>query len=61
MEVCAIKFGSDVDELDEAGLDTVPGSSVLSARILEAPAPLECRRYMTLELGPARARSCSAK
>ena len=54
MEICAIKFGPEVDELEEAGLHTVPGSAVRSPRILEAPAALECRRYMTLELGPAR-------
>ncbi|SHH00355.1 NADH-FMN oxidoreductase RutF, flavin reductase (DIM6/NTAB) family [Kaistia soli DSM 19436] len=54
MEICAIKFGPDVNELDQAGLHTVPGEAVRSPRILEAPAALECRRYMTLELGPAR-------
>jgi flavin reductase (DIM6/NTAB) family NADH-FMN oxidoreductase RutF len=54
MEVCAIKFGPDVNELEQAGLHTVPGEAVRSPRILEAPAALECRRYMTLELGPAR-------
>lgn len=54
MEICAIKFGPDVDELAEAGLTTVPGLNVKSPRILEAPAALECRRYMTLEVGKAR-------
>jgi flavin reductase (DIM6/NTAB) family NADH-FMN oxidoreductase RutF len=54
MEVCAIKFGPDVDEIAEAGLTTVPGEMVRSPRILEAPAALECRRYMTLEVGRAR-------
>jgi flavin reductase (DIM6/NTAB) family NADH-FMN oxidoreductase RutF len=54
MEICAIKFGPDVDELAHAGLHTVPGTAVRSPRILEAPAALECKRYMTLELGPAR-------
>lgn len=54
MEICAIKFGPEVDELQEAGLTTVPGRMVRSPRILEAPAALECRRYMTLELGRAR-------
>ncbi len=54
METCAIKFGPEVDELAEAGLETVPGRSVRSPRILKAPAALECRRYMTLELGQAR-------
>jgi len=54
MEICAIKFGPDVDELAEAGLSVVPGLNVGSPRILEAPAALECRRYMTLEVGKAR-------
>jgi flavin reductase (DIM6/NTAB) family NADH-FMN oxidoreductase RutF len=54
MEICAIKFGPEIDELEQAGLHTVPGSVVRSPRILEAPAALECRRYMTLELGSAR-------
>lgn len=54
MEICAIKFGPDVNEIEHAGLHTVPGTAVKSPRILEAPAALECRRYMTLELGPAR-------
>ena len=54
MEVCAIKFGPEVDELAEAGLTTVTGEMVRSPRILEAPAALECRRTMTLEISRAR-------
>lgn len=54
MEICAIKFGPDVNEIEHAGLHLTPGTAVKSPRILEAPAALECRRYMTLELGPAR-------
>ncbi|MFZ2101012.1 MAG: flavin reductase family protein [Oricola sp.] len=54
MEVCAIKFGPEVDEIAAAGLTTAPGTMVRSPRILEAPAALECRRYMTLEIGRAR-------
>jgi flavin reductase (DIM6/NTAB) family NADH-FMN oxidoreductase RutF len=54
MEICAIKFGPDVDELREAGLDTTPGLMVRSPRILAAPAALECRRHTTLQVGPAR-------
>ena len=54
MEICAIKFGPEVNEIEHAGLHTMPGTAVKSPRILEAPAALECRRYMTLELGPAR-------
>ena len=54
MEICAVKFGPDIDELAEAGLETVPGLAVKSPRIISAPAALECRRYMTLEVGKAR-------
>jgi flavin reductase (DIM6/NTAB) family NADH-FMN oxidoreductase RutF len=54
MEICAIKFGPHVDELALAGLDTVPGMMVRSPRIVSAPAALECRRKMILELGKAR-------
>ncbi|MBD8890989.1 flavin reductase family protein [Roseibium litorale] len=54
MEVCAIKFGPEVNELEEAGLATVPGQMVASPRILAAPAALECRSHSTLQVGPAR-------
>jgi flavin reductase (DIM6/NTAB) family NADH-FMN oxidoreductase RutF len=54
MEICAIKFGPGVDELALAGLETVPGTMVRSPRIVSAPAALECRRKMILELGKAR-------
>jgi len=54
MEICAIKFGPEVDELAEAGLATTPGRMVRSPRILAAPAALECRRHTTLQVGPAR-------
>ena len=54
MEICAIKFGPHIDELAEAGLTAVAGTQVASPRILEAPASLECKRYMTLSLGKAR-------
>jgi flavin reductase (DIM6/NTAB) family NADH-FMN oxidoreductase RutF len=54
MEICAIKFGPEVDELSVAGLETAPGLNVRAPRILAAPAALECRRLMTLELGHAR-------
>lgn len=54
MEICAIKFAPEVDELKEAGLETVPGEMVRSPRIVAAPAALECRRYMTLQISQAR-------
>lgn len=54
MEICAIKFGPGINEMDEAGLEIVPGEMVCSSRILAAPAALECRRHTTLQVGPAR-------
>lgn len=54
MEICAIKFGPEVDELAEAGLETLPGVHVACPRIKAAPAALECRRMITLEVSPAR-------
>ncbi len=54
MEVCAINFGPEVNEMGEAGLATVPGQMVRSPHILAAPAALECRRHTTLQVGPAR-------
>ena len=54
MNVCAIPFPSDVDELKLAGLTAVPGRQVRCPRIAEAPAALECRRYMTIAVGKSR-------
>jgi flavin reductase (DIM6/NTAB) family NADH-FMN oxidoreductase RutF len=54
MNVCAVPFPSDVDELAMAGLTAVPGTHVKCPRIGEAPASLECRRYITLEVGHSR-------
>ncbi len=54
MNVCAVPFGPEVDEIAEAGLTPVPGTHVVCPRILEAPAALECRRYLTLEVGKSR-------
>jgi flavin reductase (DIM6/NTAB) family NADH-FMN oxidoreductase RutF len=54
MNVCAIPFPPEVDELAMAGLTAVPGTHVRCPRIAEAPASLECRRYMTLSVGKSR-------
>ncbi|BBE73228.1 flavin reductase family protein [Oharaeibacter diazotrophicus] len=54
MNVCAVPFPPGVDELAAAGLTAVPGTHVSCPRILEAPASLECRRYLTLEVGRSR-------
>jgi flavin reductase (DIM6/NTAB) family NADH-FMN oxidoreductase RutF len=44
----------DVDELAMAGLETVPGETVLSPRIVAAPAAFECRLVQSVEVSPAR-------
>ena len=54
MNTCAIDFPSNVNELEMAGLTAVPGTHVACPRILEAPASLECRRYMTMAVGKSR-------
>lgn len=54
MNVCAVPFAPEIDELAMAGLTGIPGTHVGCPRIAEAPASLECRRYMTLEVGKSR-------
>lgn len=54
MNICAMAFPPEVDELAMAGLTPVPGEKVRCPRIGEAPVALECRRHVTLELGRAR-------
>ena len=54
MNICATPFPPGVDELAIAGLTAVPGTHVRCPRILEAPAALECRRYLTLEISKSR-------
>ncbi len=54
MNVCAVPFAPEVDELAAAGLTPVPGSRVRCPRIGESPAALECRRYIALSIGKSR-------
>lgn len=54
MNVCAVPFPPDCDELAKAGLTAVPGHSIRVPRIAESPAAFECRRYVTLEVGRSR-------
>jgi flavin reductase (DIM6/NTAB) family NADH-FMN oxidoreductase RutF len=54
MNVCAVPFTPGIDELAAAGLTAVPGTRVRCPRIGEAPAALECRRYVTLSVGKSR-------
>jgi len=54
MNVCGIDFPQGVNELEKAGLTTAPSDKVSVPRIAEAPAALECREYMTIEIGRSR-------
>jgi flavin reductase (DIM6/NTAB) family NADH-FMN oxidoreductase RutF len=54
MNICAVDFPPRVNELEKAGLTTVPSSVVKVPRIAEAPAALECRELTTLEVGRSR-------
>jgi flavin reductase (DIM6/NTAB) family NADH-FMN oxidoreductase RutF len=54
MNLCAIDFPPEVDEIEIAGLELAPSLKVAPPRIVQAPVNLECRRYVTLQ--PARER-----
>jgi len=54
MNVCAVPFAPEVEELVEAGLTALPGTQIDVPRIAEAPAAFECVRHLTLEVGRAR-------
>lgn len=55
MNVTAIDFGKEVDELHEAGLSTAPCAKVRPPRIAEAPVSMECERLVIVEVGVDRA------
>ena len=50
MNVTAIEFDSTVDEVAEAGLETVPSSRVAPPRLAASPVALECQRFVILEV-----------
>lgn len=54
MNICATDFPAEVNELEMAGLTTVPSQIVKVPRIAEAHAALECREYTTMEIGRSR-------
>jgi len=55
MNVTAIDFPPEVDELAEAGLTTVASTRVKPPRIAESPVALECERFLIVELNTDRA------
>lgn len=54
MNVCAVDFPPEINELEMAGLTTAPSSVVAVPRIAQAHAALECREYATIEIGHSR-------
>lgn len=54
MNVTAIDFGPDVDELAEAGLTAAPSVKVRPPRIAESPVAMECRLHSIVDVAPGR-------
>jgi flavin reductase (DIM6/NTAB) family NADH-FMN oxidoreductase RutF len=52
MNVTAIEFDSDVNELAEAGLTVCPSLRVKPPRIAESPVAMECALLQMVDLGP---------
>ena len=55
MNITAVEFPREVDELEQAGLTTLPSTKVKPPRIAEAPVALECERLAIIEVGVDRA------
>lgn len=53
MNITAIGFGPEVDELAQAGLDTRPSVHVKPPRIAGSPVAMECELMQIVELGDA--------
>lgn len=54
MNVTATEYDYEVDEIDAAGLQTLPSQSIATPRIAGSPVALECRHYKTVELDENR-------
>jgi flavin reductase (DIM6/NTAB) family NADH-FMN oxidoreductase RutF len=54
MNVCAVPFAPEVDELAAAGLTAAPGVKVPCPWIAQSPAAFECRHHTTLHIGNSR-------
>jgi flavin reductase (DIM6/NTAB) family NADH-FMN oxidoreductase RutF len=52
MNITAIEFEPDANELAQAGLTAVPSSYVKPPRIAESPVSMECELLQMVELGP---------
>ncbi len=54
MNICAVDFPREVSEVEAAGLTALPGVAIPVPRIAEAPAALECKHVMTLQVSAER-------
>lgn len=54
MNITAVPFAPEIDEIAEAGLTLVPGQTNDCPQIAEAPVRFECRRHVILNVGPSR-------
>ena len=54
MNVTAIEFGPEVDELREAGLHALPSTKVAPPRIAESPVAFECELMQAIDLAEGR-------
>jgi flavin reductase (DIM6/NTAB) family NADH-FMN oxidoreductase RutF len=54
MNICAVPFDAETDELSMARLTARPGVKVPCPWIVEAPAAFECRHHTTLSIGRSR-------
>ncbi len=54
MNITAIDFTPEVNELTEAGLTTVPSVKIKPPRIAESPVAMECELMQMVELGTER-------
>lgn len=55
MNVTAIEFAPDIDELAQARLTTQPSAKIKPPRIAESPVAMECTLHSVIEFGPDRA------
>lgn len=51
MQICAIDFPGEVDEIEAAGLATAPSATIAAPRLAASPVQLECRETVSLSLG----------
>ncbi len=54
MNICAIDFPAEMNEVEIAGFTMTPSQKVKPPRLAEAHAALECREFTTMEVGRSR-------